>query len=372
MNTQSDTAPTLSLQPAPFLRVQGASLTYDGVVPVLDDLSLDVAPGEMVALLGPSGCGKTTLLRAVAGLARLDAGRIVLDSQTLDHVPAQGRHIGVVFQNYALFPHMTVAENIAFGPRIRGVPRTERDARVIRLLDMVQLSGLADRLPRQLSGGQQQRVAIARALAIEPRLLLLDEPMSGLDPQLRHVLRRELRVLQKRLGLVTLMVTHDQTDAFAVCDRVALMSHGRVLQYDTPQNLHDQPASLEVARFMGRATVLSGIVRDGQVTIGACQPRIRVPHDLSGPVSVVLRPHSIHVGAPRDPILIGTDAAVLPGRVESVYVAGDSVEYVINTEGQMLEASIPARLAAERGRVWQPGDTVLCEWHLGDARIFPA
>ncbi|SDD64637.1 iron(III) transport system ATP-binding protein/sulfate transport system ATP-binding protein [Paracoccus isoporae] len=221
-----------------------------GDTPILKGVSLSVAPGEFVALLGPSGSGKTTLLNIIAGLAHADRGRLVLDGRDITRLPAGKRRFGMVFQSYALFRHMTVAQNVAFGLKVmegaRRPPRERIAARVGELLEMVELPDLADRYPAQLSGGQRQRVAMARALAIDPQLLLMDEPFSALDAQVRQSLRGEVRALQKQAGVGAIMVTHDRAEAWALADRIAVMDHGRIVQFDTPDALRDDPATESV------------------------------------------------------------------------------------------------------------------------------
>lgn len=237
------------------LELEGVAKAFGGV-PALEDISISAAAPEFVCLLGPSGCGKTTLLRLIAGLATLDAGRIRLDDADLSHTPARERGFGIVFQAYSLFPNMTVAANIGYGLRIRGEPAARIAARVAELLDLIQLPHLADRYPWQLSGGQQQRVALARAVAVEPKLLLLDEPLSALDAKVRVELRSEIRALQKRLGILTIMVTHDQEEALTLADRIVCMQKGRVAQIGTPQDLYHRPVSRFVADFMGISNLI--------------------------------------------------------------------------------------------------------------------
>jgi iron(III) transport system ATP-binding protein len=227
-----------------------------GPVVALDDISFSALPPEFVCLLGPSGCGKTTLLRLVAGLAKPDSGRLRLGSIDLTRVPARRRGFGIVFQAYSLFPNMTVADNIGYGLRVRGEPAARVKSRVDTLLDLVRLPHLAARYPWQLSGGQQQRVAIARAIAVEPKLLLLDEPLSALDAKVRLELRSEIRDLQRRLGILTLMVTHDQEEALTLADRIVCMQDGRIAQIGRPEDLYRRPANRFVADFVGLSNLI--------------------------------------------------------------------------------------------------------------------
>ncbi|MGC8626159.1 MAG: ABC transporter ATP-binding protein [Acidimicrobiales bacterium] len=234
----------------------------------LDGFSIDIGPGELLALLGPSGCGKTTVLRVLAGLETAASGRVLLDGQDVGAVPAQRRNIGMVFQSYSLFPNMTVLENVAFGLRLRKVVSLQRKARALSLLEMVELSEMADRYPHQLSGGQQQRVALARALAIEPRVLLLDEPLSALDAKVRVQLREQIRALQRRLAITTVFVTHDQDEAMSIADRVAVMRAGRLEQVAPPVELYAEPQTAFVAEFVGTMNRLPGqMVRTGRVLV---------------------------------------------------------------------------------------------------------
>ncbi|MEN9774158.1 MAG: hypothetical protein RL322_1228 [Pseudomonadota bacterium] len=224
------------------------------------DFSLEIADGEFVAFLGPSGCGKTTTLRMIAGFIEPSAGRIVIGGQDVTDVPVHRRGTGMVFQRYALFPHMTVAQNISFGLEMQKVQGEARSARIDRALELVRMSELRDRYPRQLSGGQQQRVAIARALAIEPKVFLLDEPLSNLDAKLRLEVRDEIRALQRKLGLTTVFVTHDQEEALSIADRIAIMHDGIVQQVGTPDEVYERPANLFVADFLGKMNFFEGRV----------------------------------------------------------------------------------------------------------------
>jgi sulfate transport system ATP-binding protein len=278
------------------IELDGITKSY-GSTPVLTDVSIRIDDGELVALLGPSGSGKTTLLRVIAGLETLDAGTLRFADEDVTAVPVQRRGIGMVFQHYALFRHMTVADNIAYGLRVRPrrtrPPAAEIARRVATLLELVQLGGLGARYPAQLSGGQRQRVALARALATEPRALLLDEPFGALDAQVRHELRRWLVDIHRRTGQTTLFVTHDQDEALALADRIAVLNAGRLVQAGSASALLDDPADEFVARFIGGGIVLPASVLGGFVRIGtqAC-PRIRT--DLpDGAARVLLRPHQI-------------------------------------------------------------------------------
>ncbi len=239
------------------IKIEQVNLSY-GRNHVLRDINLDIKPGELFAFLGPSGCGKTTLLRLIAGFNAADTGRVLIDGQDVSALPPWKRDVGLVFQSYALWPHMTVRRNVAFGLEERRVPRAEIERRVNAALELVELSQLADRRPSQLSGGQQQRVALARTIVVEPKVLLLDEPLSNLDAKLRGQVRRELRDLQQRLGLTTIFVTHDQEEANSICDRIAVMNQGVVQQVGTPMDLYERPANLFVASFLGSANVIDG------------------------------------------------------------------------------------------------------------------
>ena len=251
MNEESKTAASVRLKELTKLF---------GDTRAVDRVSLSIEPGSMVALLGPSGCGKTTILRMIAGLVEPNAGEILLDDRSITHVPVHRRNIGMLFQNYALFPHLNVAENIAFGLETRGVKRVAAAERVVGALQLVQLPDYGDRMPGQLSGGQQQRVALARALVVEPALLLLDEPLGALDKALRESMQVELRSLQQRLGVTTIMVTHDQDEALTMADRIVIMRDGRIEQVGAPAEVYQRPVSRFVAGFLGASNFLRGRV----------------------------------------------------------------------------------------------------------------
>ncbi len=272
------------------LTLDGVTHSYGGGLAV-DNVTLEVKGGELVALLGPSGCGKTTLLRIVAGFIEQSNGKVVIGDRPIDALPPSRREIGIVFQNYALFPHMTVAQNIAYGLAARGESRRVQAERVAEMLAIVQLEAMAERKPRQLSGGQQQRVALARALAIRPRILLLDEPFAALDKNLRLDMQIEIKRLQRQFALTAIMVTHDQDEAMAIADRIAVMNKGRIEQVGTPTQVYDEPASLFVNGFIGSSNLLDGTAE--AVADGACRVRLAV-----GAVWTVASPLKLAVGTP--------------------------------------------------------------------------
>jgi iron(III) transport system ATP-binding protein len=256
-----------------YLDVRDFTKTY-GSFTALDRVSVGVGEGEFICLLGPSGCGKTTLLRAIAGLIEADSGQILLEGSDITALPTRQRGFGIVFQSYSLFPDMTVAQNVGYGLKIRGVAREQIGKRVGELLDMIRLPQLADRYPGQLSGGQQQRVALARSIAVDPRLLLLDEPLSALDAKVRAELRREIHLLQRTLGIPTIMVTHDQEEALALADRIICMNRGRLIQAGTAEELYLRPQTRFVADFMGRSNLL-GVAELGRIApdVAAARPQ---------------------------------------------------------------------------------------------------
>jgi putative spermidine/putrescine transport system ATP-binding protein len=265
-----------------------------GSTRALDGLSIEIAPGELVALLGPSGCGKTTALRIVAGFETADAGTVLVDGKDMSSVPASRRDMGMVFQSYSLFPNMPALDNVAFGLRMRKMGGSERRKRAAELLDMVGLAPQARQYPHQLSGGQQQRVALARALAIEPRVLLLDEPLSALDAKVRLQLREQIRTLQQRLGTTTLFVTHDQEEALSMADRVGVMSQGKLEQIAAPDELYEHPATAFVAEFVGVMNRIPGEMQgSGSVTaLGSTVP-VRGPVPAETEVDVLVRPEGL-------------------------------------------------------------------------------
>ena len=327
-----------------------------GGAPAVEALSLDVAAGELLALVGASGSGKTTTLRMVAGYERPDGGSIVLDDKEMTSVPPEKRGFGMVFQHYALFPHLSVLDNVAFGLEARGASKSERQAKARTALDGVGLAAAAARPVQSLSGGEQQRVALARALVIEPRLLLLDEPLSNLDPTLRQTMREELRDMLRRLGVTALFVTHDQEDAFAVADRVALLERGKLLQVGTPETLYHRPASRAVAAFIGKGAIVAATFeRDGasdqpqaRVTLGgvACtvraEPNATVAAGAHG--EVVLRPEALAFTS-------AGDANAWPGVVTQRRFAGATFHYQVDVGGTVLEVATLQPVARDGERV---------------------
>ena len=276
------------------LQITGLSRRFGSVL-ALDDFNLSLGVGELVALLGPSGCGKTTALRIVAGLEREDSGRVILGDRDITNVPAHQRNMGMVFQAYSLFPNLTVEENVAFGLQMRKVEKSKRLKKAHELLDLVGLDSQSKRFPHQLSGGQQQRVALARALAFEPDVLLLDEPLSALDAQVRANLREEIRRLQLSLGTTTLFVTHDQEEAMAISDRVGVMSHGKLEQIASPDTLYNAPATAFVAGFVGTMNRIVTRLSQGSVTVFGQNVRTKTNNLADGDVVALLRPEKVIV-----------------------------------------------------------------------------
>ncbi len=343
-----------------FLSLKNISKQY-GATRAVEDLSLEVERGEFFGLLGPSGCGKTTTLRMIAGLETPDAGSLEFDGRDITRLSPEKRGFGMVFQNYALFPHLNVYENVAFGLRARRRPKAQVSQKVSEALALVQLPGYEERRVDELSGGQQQRVAIARAIAIEPALLLFDEPLSNLDVALREETRGELRDLVKRLGLTAIYVTHDQDEAFALCDRIAVMNAGRPVQTGTPQNLYEQPANLSVARFLGRNNFIKAM-------------RLSKNHDANGEFKTLDGGHTLYVpvkaaelGPINKPVMLAirpeyisiTQGASFPADnvlraiVREVNFAGATTSVKLDAGGLALEALV-LRLVG-----LAPGDTCM-------------
>jgi putative spermidine/putrescine transport system ATP-binding protein len=298
------TAATVSPTAAP--NGHGVAVAFEdmhrwyGSVHALNGLTIDIAPGELIALLGPSGCGKTTALRALGGLDDVDEGRILVGGKDITNVPANKRNMGIVFQAYSLFPNMTARDNVAYGLRLRGVDGAARKRKAEEMLDLVGLGAQAGRYPHQMSGGQQQRVALARALAIEPSVLLLDEPLSALDARVRRQLREEIRRIQIMIGITTLFVTHDQEEALAMGDRVGVMSAGRLEQIAAPTELYDRPRTRFVAEFVGLTNRIPGTAANGTVTVLGTNVPLLEDSAQTGSVFALVRPENVRVAATPD------------------------------------------------------------------------
>ena len=338
--------------------LEGVTKTFAGGVTAVDDVSFHVGAGEFFSLLGPSGCGKTTTLRMVAGFETPNSGRIVVGGRDLTGVPVHRRNMGMVFQSYALLPHKTVAENVAFGLRMRGRPKEEIAAAVGAALEQVKLAGYGERRPGQLSGGQQQRVALARAIVIRPPVLLCDEPLGALDRKLRQALQIELKELQHVLGLTLLFVTHDQEEALAMSDRIAIMSDGKIEQIGSPQEVYQSPTSRFVAGFIGEINMIDGSLDGGRFE--AAGQALPSPDGPNGPATLVIRPEKVKLGSRPD--------APLGGTIIEASFLGAIVRYIVEAEdGTRHVAEEPV----EGSTLREPGTAVGLSWRSQDAMILP-
>ena len=342
-----------------------------GSVVAVRDVALEIKAGELVVLLGPSGCGKTTLLRIIGGFLRQAAGQVLIDGVPVDPLPPNRRNVGIVFQNYALFPHMTGAENVAYGLEARRVPRARIRERVDAMLALVRMEELGDRFPRQLSGGQQQRIALARALAVEPRLLLLDEPFGALDKNLRLDMQIEVKRLQRQCGITTILVTHDQEEALSIADRIAVLNQGAVEQFAPPTDIYDHPMTLFVNSFVGTVNLLRGRIAEagpGGVAVALdCGATLRCPgtdpRAAGKRVVVAVRPERLRLAAePGEGRIRGVVRAVLP-------LGPVTVHEVELADGAAVKVTA-VREPGEAAR--RPGDQVFCELVSSDAcAVFP-
>ncbi|OWU72774.1 ABC transporter ATP-binding protein [Phaeobacter sp. 22II1-1F12B] len=364
MNAQSPVTPL-----ATDIRITGLS-KYFGNFGALLDIELKVAPGEFLTLLGPSGSGKSTLLMSIAGFVEPSAGNILVGGKSVISTVPEKRNFGVVFQGYALFPHMTVKDNLAYPLKVRGVPKAQIAAKVQETLELVQLSHLASRYPKQLSGGQQQRVALARALVFSPEILLLDEPMGALDKKLRHDLQLELRQLHRRLGRTFVNVTHDQEEAMAMSDRIAIMNAGRIIQVGRPRDLYDAPKTRFIADFLGKSNFLTGRVSE----ISASEALIEtdsgmIRHRLRESEGRLSKGREVHLALRPEQITLGEAPNTLSATVESAIFLGNYAEVTVRTErglqivGQMaLRESEQLPVEGAQIKVgWEPSATVIVE-----------
>jgi len=341
--------------------LQGVSKQY-GRETVLHPTDLEIREGELLALLGPSGCGKTTTLRIVAGFAAPNQGRVLIGQQDVTEVPVHRRKVGMVFQGYALLPHLTVRRNIQFGMRVQKWSAERIAQRTQEMLEWVRLSPLADRLPSQLSGGQQQRVALARAMAVQPAVLLLDEPFSALDTKLRVQMRTEMRAFQREAGITSVLVTHDQEEAMATADRIAVMNQGRVEQLGTPQELYERPASRFAASFLGKCNLIPGRVQSGHSFDMKGGPRLAlVPGVEHRGDTLCVRPERCRLG--RDP----QGAVGLPVTVKGMTYLGSTVEYALVGPGELPLGTCVA--AGDDYPIFRPGESGFLSWSMRDAVV---
>ncbi|WP_236016270.1 ABC transporter ATP-binding protein [Brucella endophytica] len=338
------------------LKVQGLAKIY-GHVTALDHVDLEVRKGELLTLLGPSGSGKTTLLQLICGLQDPSAGSVFIDGKDQTYAPVNKRDIGVVFQNYALFPHMTVAENVGFALKMRGLRKAEIDAKVAQALETVGLAHATDRSPSQLSGGQQQRVALARCLVYDPAIILMDEPLGALDAKLREVMQIEIKRIHRETGATIIFVTHDQQEALALSDRICLMNNGKIAQLGTPRQMYEEPENLFVADFIGISSIIRGTVRDSalQTALGTFAIAGAVPAD-GAKGAIVVRPEAITLGA-----------GLCEGRVRETVYGGSDLRVIIDAGEQEIIARSPAQAADV-----QVGTNIRFGWAPEAARFLPA
>lgn len=333
-----------------------------GDVVALDGLSLSVRQGEFLALLGPSGCGKTTLLRILAGFVEPTSGELFIDGRTMKGVPPNRRPVNTVFQNYALFPHLSVADNIAFGPRRRNVPNSKIKSLLVDALALVGMQGYEARFPAELSGGQQQRVALARAIVNRPKVLLLDEPLGALDLQLRKRMQLELKHLQARLGITFIFVTHDQEEALVMADRIAVLSHGRLMQVGSGEEIYRNPSSRFVASFIGDANLLKANVENGTLRLTSSGTVLPCAATGTGPKLLMIRPEDIAIGGPAGEKVVTVEAVVR----ERIFL-GDALRvHALLAGSEEIVLQPPASASVETVK---PGDRIAVRWHCSKARL---
>lgn len=356
----------------PIIGIQNITKRFGADVLAVDDVSIDIKEGEFFALLGPSGCGKTTLLRMIAGFEVPTEGAILIDGQHMEDVQPNKRPVNMVFQSYAVFPHMTVSDNVAYGLKMDGVPKSEAKGRVEEALGLVQLPGYGDRMPDQLSGGQRQRVALARALVKRPKVLLLDEPLSALDAKLREAMQLELRNLQHTVGITFVMVTHDQDEALSMADRVAVMESGRVRQLAPPRDLYEFPSCRFVADFIGKMNLYEAVVKSsggGSVSVGVDGlGDLTLPFDgnASGEIGIAIRPEKAKISAEKPE---GSDQIALEGSVTQVAYHGDESHVFLRTDsGLDFAATVPNRERTLDAPT-NPGDRRWVSWRQQDTLV---
>lgn len=358
----------------PFVQFKNVQKTYDGEILVVKNLNLDIADGEFLTMLGPSGSGKTTCLMMLAGFETATHGEILLDSKPINRIAPHKRGIGMVFQNYALFPHMTVAENLSFPLEVRKMSKPDREAKVARALDMVKMSEFGGRRPAQLSGGQQQRIALARALVFEPKLVLMDEPLGALDKQLREHMQFEITNLAHDLGITTVYVTHDQTEALTMSDRVAVFNDGKIQQLAKPADLYERPENAFVAQFIGENNTLEGVVKsiNGETCVVSLDDGSEIdamPVNVSQPgerTRVSIRPERVEFNKDR----LHPDAHTLKATVKEFYYMGDIFRFRLSVAGND-EFIVKARNAPDAVRL-KPGEQIEIGWLPADCRALDA
>lgn len=349
-----------------FISIRSLTKRY-GHHLALDRISIDVAEGEFLALLGPSGCGKTTLLRSIAGFIDIEEGDILIDGKSMKNLPANRRPVNTVFQNYALFPHLSVLDNVAYGPRRAGKDKASARKIAMESLEIVGMSTFSERFSSQLSGGQQQRVALARAIANKPKVLLLDEPLGALDLKLRKRMQMELKSLQQSLGITFVFVTHDQEEALVMADRIAVMDAGKIIQIGNGKDIYNTPNARYVADFIGDANLLDCVVAaDGSLIIEAACVAIKTEHSAAADarVTYLLRPEAIEISAKDTPLK--DDMIALPVVVESILFVGNATRVYAKSLGQELVAQYPS---SGQKHSYQPGQEVSFRWNRANGQV---
>lgn len=349
-----------------FISIRNLTKRYGGHL-ALDHISVDIAEGEFLALLGPSGCGKTTLLRSIAGFIDIEEGDVCIDGNSMKHLPANRRPVNTVFQNYALFPHLSVLDNVSYGPRRAGKNKSDACNIAMDSLETVGMGSFFDRFPNQLSGGQQQRVALARAIANKPKVLLLDEPLGALDLKLRKRMQMELKSLQQRLGMTFVFVTHDQEEALVMADRIAVMDAGKIVQIGNGEEIYNAPNARYVADFIGDANLLDCVVAaDGSLINAAANIKFHAEHDLmeNTQVTYLLRPEVIQISDIDAPLK--NDMLALPALVERIMFVGNATRIYARSKGQELVAQYPS---SGQKHFYQPGQEVSFRWNRANGQV---